>query len=249
MPSNARAISILLLGVCLAVLGGCGATHDDKAPARAAARHTSARTARVAAAGDATRTTQTPAPPVASRPLPRGVVALVGAIAITKQELEHWTGVEAIALQSGSPRETRSLPAGGRASLQRKALQTLIVHYWVREEAARTGVALTSGEVDGMLRLWFPSKSAFRRHLARTGLHASDERLLVEDLLLPEKWHRTVLPVYARLRRNTAPETIRQSGEVDAEVSKLTQSMTRRWTPRTQCREGYVVRFCGDYRE
>jgi hypothetical protein len=192
---------------------------------------------------------QSPATRSALRPLARGVVALVGAIPITKQALEHWTEVEAIEELPRPARLTRPLPAPERASLQQKALQMLIARYWVGEEAARASVALTGGEVERMLRLRFPGKGALQRFLVRTGLRASDERFLMENLLLPEKWHRAVLPAYARLRRNGGHESIREANEIDVEVGNLSESLTRRWTPRTHCHAGYVVMFCSEYRE
>jgi hypothetical protein len=37
-------------------------------------------------------------------------------------------------------------------------------------------------------------------------------------------------------------------GEVDSELSKLSESMTKKkWTPRTHCRMGYVMAVCSEY--
>jgi len=134
------------------------------------------------------------------------------------------------------------------AALQEHMLEVLIVRYWVAEEAARAGVALTSRDIRRALKREFPTAADFDRYLAFTGLHASDWRFVLEGELLPEKWHRTILPAYARLRRSKPPESEQMPAEIDLEVSDLTQSMTRRWTPRTRCKTGYVVTFCSEYR-
>lgn len=135
-----------------------------------------------------------------------------------------------------------------REALLRQALETLIVHYWVQEEAAKAGIALTVQEVRREVRGQFPTKTALRRFLAFTGLHLSDVRLLFEDALLPAKWQSATLPAYARLRRSKRPETIQMSGEIDTEVAALRRAMSERWTPRTHCRKGYVVTGCSEHR-
>ena len=139
--------------------------------------------------------------------------------------------------------------AQAHAALQQQVLEMLISYHWVREETAREGVALSRGEVDRLLRQQFPTGADLRRFLAFTGLRMSDERFFLENLLLREKWHRAALPaLYARLRRENGGESLRMVEEIDADVSKLTESLAERWTPRTHCRAGYVVRFCSEYR-
>jgi hypothetical protein len=132
-------------------------------------------------------------------------------------------------------------------ALRQQMLGRLIIRFWVKEEAAKAGVAVTTREIDRALRVQFPTEAEFHRFLAFTRLHASDERFILEDELLLEKWQRATLPVYARLRRSRPPESMQMAGEVDSEVSKLTQSMSKRWTRRTRCRRGDVVTECGEH--
>jgi len=132
------------------------------------------------------------------------------------------------------------------ATLQRQVLETLIIHYWVKEEAARAGVVGTAREFNEAFRRAYPTKAGFRRFLAFTGLHASDERFLLQGSLLLNKWQRATLPVYTRVPRS-GPETGGRASEVDVELQKLSNDMTARWTPRTHCGAGYVVMLCSEY--
>jgi hypothetical protein len=124
-------------------------------------------------------------------------------------------------------------------------LEKLIIHYWVKEEATRAGIAVTSRELNQNLQRRFPTKAELRRFLAFTGLRAADERLIVNDELLTDKWPRATLPVYTRLRRSKPPETVQMVGEVDSEVGKLFAAMKRRWTPKTVCTSPHLLPVCG----
>jgi len=131
--------------------------------------------------------------------------------------------------------------------VQIRALQALIIHYWVKEEAARAHVAaVTSEELGQTLHRDFSTEAGFHRFLALTGLHASDERRIVEDELLRAKWVST-LPGVVRLRRSKAPESGQMVGEIDREQYEQTENMRLRWIPRTHCRVGYVVPLCSEY--
>jgi hypothetical protein len=162
--------------------------------------------------------------------LPANVVLRVGANLVSKQAFAHWMRVEAILSGAVLPQE--------EAGLREETAEILVLHYWVQEEATRAGIRLSAAE----------QKEA---HRSSARLSASDNELVIGDELLLEKWHRAVLPVYARLLRllrMKGDETAAMVNEVHAEIGALTAHMTTRWTPRTVCRTGYVMYLCGDYR-
>lgn len=135
-----------------------------------------------------------------------------------------------------------------RATLSQQALELLITHCWVREEAARAGVAVSAQAVGNALRREFPKMADLRRFLAFSRLRLSDRTLVLEDQLLRDRWPRSTLPAYARLRRSKRPETPQMVAEVDNELARLQAAMTARWRPRTRCRAGYVISTCSEYR-
>jgi hypothetical protein len=182
-----------------------------------------------------------------TRPVPRGVVpkppgyrgciAYLAAIAKARQAQPEPNAAQ-LDRQCAQKHET----------LLRSMLEMLINHFWVKEEAVRAGTAVTAREINQALRWQFPAETELHRFLAFTGLHASDERFILENVLLLGKWQYASLPVYARLRRSKPPETARMAEEVDIELGKLSESMRKRWIPRTHCRARYVVPLCSEYR-
>jgi hypothetical protein len=182
-----------------------------------------------------------------TRPVPRGVVP----------KPPDYRDCIAYLAAIAKARKTRPEPAAAQLdhqcaqkheTLLRSMLEMLIDHFWVNEEAARAGVAVAAREINQALRRRFPTEVELHRFLALTRLRASDERLLLKNVLLLGKWQHASLPVYARLRRSKPPETAQMADEVDVELGKLSESMKRRWTPRTHCRAGYVVALCAEYR-
>jgi hypothetical protein len=134
-----------------------------------------------------------------------------------------------------------------RKSLSTQALEKLIVHYWIHEDAAKDGIKMTPRDVAQALDKRFPTEAGLHRFLAYTGMHRSDERVILEEELLRDKWQRAILPVYTRVRRIKSLETDQMVGEVDHELSMLTIRVTDKWTPQTHCRSAYVVRVCSEF--
>jgi len=132
-----------------------------------------------------------------------------------------------------------------RMSLERQTLSVLIDAYWVREEAAARNVLVNPAEVERELRRVFLSKRW--RFPASVGAPTPYERFVVDDRLLLAELQRRTLPIYARLRRTGHPEGPRLAEEVDAEIQRLANELTSRWTPRTHCQAGYVVSECSEY--
>jgi hypothetical protein len=132
-----------------------------------------------------------------------------------------------------------------RKSLRQQAVSLLIVHYWVSEEAARHDLSAPTHEVRRATRRIYRTEPR-RGLLAAAGVRPSDERLVVEDHLLRDKLQRR-LPIFDVLRRTVGPEPKQTVVQIELAVQKLTDEMTRRWTPRTHCRSGYVVSECSEY--
>jgi hypothetical protein len=132
-------------------------------------------------------------------------------------------------------------------NLREQALLALITHYWVSGEAAKRHVNITDDEIRKEKDRKFLAKGG-RRSLEAAGVRPADERFFVESQVLLAKLQRSTLPVYAELRRAVGPETPGMVNRVDAEIQRLSDEMTRRWTPRTQCRTGFVVSECSEYK-
>jgi hypothetical protein len=132
--------------------------------------------------------------------------------------------------------------------LQGQALRLLVTHDWVSEEAAKLGLKTTAEEV----RRALPHESWARRnvrYLRAAGVRASDERFVLESQLLQIKLQRRVLPIYTELRRSHRPETPAMAERVDAALSRFSQLLALRWTPRTHCRVSIVIPECMGYDE
>lgn len=220
MTTFSRTGAVVLCAIALE-LSACAGTHHGKIAAAQTSPRKTASSALAAGSG-----------------LPDEVVVRVGRNLITRQALAHWMRVEADLQSPGTP------APGQDAALREETLEILILHYWVKEEATNAGVAVSARELNRVLKRAFPTAA---KPPVSGGLRASDEAFVLDDDLLLEKWRRTTLPVYARLRRSKGPESAETVGEVHSEIAKLTARMTDRWTPRTQCRAGYLIALCSDY--
>jgi hypothetical protein len=181
------------------------------------------------------------------RPVPRGVIPKPPGY----RDCIAYLAAIAQARQTRPEPDTAQLDhqcAQKHETLRRSMLEMLINHFWVKEEAAKAGVRVTAREINQVLRRRFPTEAELHRFLAFTGVHVSDERFLLGNVLLLAKWQRASLPVYDRLRRSKPPESAQMAEEVDVELGKLSESMKRRWTPRTRCGASYVVALCSEYK-
>jgi hypothetical protein len=130
-------------------------------------------------------------------------------------------------------------------ALQDHMLDILITNYWVSEEAANKGLRVTAKEVQQAFHRQFPTQAKFRKFLAITGERPSDQRLLIKHKLLLEKLQWSVSP----LRGHVGPESEQMADQVDLSIDKLSDELKRKWTPQTNCRAGYVVSECRQFRE
>ena len=180
------------------------------------------------------------------RPVPRGALPVPPRYRDCIAYLATIAGAERAGPAPGAAQLKRRCEAQLRA-LREQALEALIVYSWIEQEAAMLGIRVTGAEVSRVLRREFPTNAVFLRFLRSARLQARDERLVVKQQLLREKWHES-LPVYTRLHRSKTRESAQMVGELDAAVGRLNARMTARETRRTYCRAGYVVSVCREYR-
>lgn len=131
-------------------------------------------------------------------------------------------------------------------AIQRHILDILITDYWVSEEAADKKLTVNANEVQRTLKRDFPTQAKFREYLSSTGERPADQRAMIEHQLLLGKLQWRVSPL--RGHPFTGPESERMSNEVDLSIARLSEEMRRKWTPRTDCRAGYVVSECRQFR-
>lgn len=204
------------------------------------------------------------------------VVVRVNGHAITRASLEHWTKVEAVLAYDYRPTKpvpkgvvpdpprfasciaylrtlARRQQGGAGATgaqlmrqcheryeqLQHDVLDILIGDYWVRGEGAARGVTVTEAEVDRTLRYEFPQKGSLERFAALSGETVAEQRFLLYANLLQTK-------LQAQRERSLASRGL--SGErMQRELARAAAEFAARWTPRTDCSPGYVVRECRQY--
>jgi hypothetical protein len=130
-------------------------------------------------------------------------------------------------------------------AVQRHMLDILITNYWVSEEAATKGLKVTAKEVQRALDRQFQTRAKFRKFLAITGERPADQWSIIEHKLLLEKLQWSVSP----LRGHVGPESEQMANQVDLSIAKLGDDMKKKWTPQTNCRAGYVVSECRQYRD
>lgn len=130
-------------------------------------------------------------------------------------------------------------------AVQRHILDILITDYWVSEEAASKRLKVSAKEVQRALQRQFPSQAKFREYLSITGERPADQRALIKHQLLLKKMQWRVSPL--RGHTVTGPESEQMINAVDLSLARLGEEMRRRWTPRTDCRVGYVVSECSQF--
>jgi hypothetical protein len=128
--------------------------------------------------------------------------------------------------------------------LQRKALSILIQTLWYEGMAAEEGTSLTTAELNQAYRQFiqreYSEHEGFSRYLAATGLNASDELLRVRKNLLETKLRQ-------KLEREL--RAVRGRGTRERELQlKIEVGSTGKWLAKTNCRAGYVVLYCRQYR-
>jgi foldase protein PrsA len=208
---------------------------------------------------------------------PSEVVAEVGNTAITKALLDHWTRIEAIVLYNqmptspvpkgvvpDPPRYTacvaylRATPYGLAAkkvllteeqlrsqcraryqTVRQTALSFLITWNWIIGEGTDRGLtaseAVIRKRLEQVKHAEFATESAFRHHLALTGETISDRLLRSKVKVFSAGLERKLLEGL----------TPRQAVQVS---KRFVGEFPRRWAAKTNCRRGYVVPNCRQYK-
>jgi hypothetical protein len=202
------------------------------------------------------------------------VVAKIGEdTLITKATVDRWTAIEAVVAHEANPRQrapkgvipdppdyanciaylrqSGSKPAAGpeprssqlksecskqRTTLRDDILEILITGHWLAMEAASLGIKVSHADVKHSLIQKFATKAALDRFLMLTGESEADEEFLLKRRLLS-------IRILAKLERPGLSSTQRRQAFV-----AFYQGLARRWTARTDCRPGYVVSECRQYR-
>jgi hypothetical protein len=240
---------VLLFGLALAAtLGACGSasSRHGTVPAQVANR----------AAG----------PVSAGR-----VVVRVGSTRITGETYDHWLTIGEATVQmprAGRPAPTPvayvpprftacvtrlrgASPSDGDAQLkdrcrrayeaiQARILGFLITGDWLREEARERHVSVTPTAVQSRFeeerRSHYPKAVDFKRLQETTRQTVPDLEFAVKTEMLS-----------GRLLDQFAKRTGREAASPKA-VAAFNHAIVARWTPRTDCEAGYVVRDCRQYR-
>jgi hypothetical protein len=227
----------------------------------------------LASCGSSKSRTTDDRPAVATaHPPPADIVIRVGGATISKATYEHWmsigeatveapkpTGPLPKAIEYQPPRFTACVahlresagdsrsPAVLQAACRRtyegiraRILNFLITGYWLRGEAARAHTSVSSAEVHRRFEQEreqnYPTAASFRRLEQASRQTEPDLEFAVETEMLS-----------ARLLARFAAETGHGESEQQA-VAAFNARIKSAWVPRTNCRPGYVMRDCRQYR-
>jgi hypothetical protein len=159
-------------------------------------------------------------------------------------------------------------------SLKTNALGYLISADWLIDEASAQDVAVTDRQVHARLisiaRQDFPAKGSFERFLRSSPYTVSDLLLRIKLEMLSERLERKVpgraakvtqtqiasyyaahRSRFAHQRLSAVSTSIRQelrSQDEERSFAAFKTAFRKRWTARTDCRPGYVVLECRQYR-
>jgi hypothetical protein len=125
---------------------------------------------------------------------------------------------------------------------QDETLSTLIIDYWVNDEATRRGITVTDHEIKvetAKLGINLP------RHPKPTSMGLSNARLLIGTHILLDKLYER-LPISSAIRRSKhiSPQL---DHELDTAHLKLNTEIANRLTPKTHCRPQLLVPGCNNY--
>jgi hypothetical protein len=210
--------------------------------------------------------------------LPAGVVAAVGNHQVSLITLEHWARVEGelaneatsnaanpewdkpdppaytgciARLGPSGPARTPAVIAAARRAckasyheLQQKALAYLLRKIWDEEQAAEQHIRLTSTEVEREYQIFtrreYPEPGELGRMLAYSGMSVADEMLRIKQNMLQERLLLKAAPILRAAEGHGPAERAAQA--------RITTIPEDRLLNKTNCRAGYVVEVCRQYR-
>jgi hypothetical protein len=114
-------------------------------------------------------------------------------------------------------------------------LEILITGAWNEASAAELGITATVSEARRRLLAKYPSPASLKRFLAVTGMSEADEERLLKRTIVSDKLQR-----HAAASAHSPSEALERQARFFLSVSK-------KWTPQTQCRPGYVVSQCREH--
>lgn len=124
--------------------------------------------------------------------------------------------------------------------IQARVLNFLITGYWLREEAAKTHASVSQAEVHRKFNEYrqedYPSATAFQRLKEASHQSVPDLEFAVETQMLSAR----LLEHFTTHISNNQPE--------QATITAFNQYIASKWTPRTICKPGYIVKDCKQYR-
>jgi hypothetical protein len=125
--------------------------------------------------------------------------------------------------------------------LRRHILDILLIHDWLKNEAAERGVKLTNAERETLLHRVAPTPAALHRYLSNTGERLADLRLIIERDLLDTKLERLM---DARIKH----DGVTSEHQRERALVKAATEFTNKWASKTYCHAGFVVSECRQYR-
>jgi hypothetical protein len=161
--------------------------------------------------------------------IPGDAVVQVDGAPITRATFAHWMRIA----------KAPSKPGPRYQAAKAEVLGFLISADWLIGESSSLGVKLSDAEVKRELikekLAEFPEPAKFRAFLQSSGETVSDLLLNLKVHLLGQKLERRALKGKTQAARQKAFEA-------------FVKAFRKRWTVKTQCRAGYVVEDCPQYR-
>jgi hypothetical protein len=200
------------------------------------------------------------------------VVVQVGAMPITGATYDHWMAIGAATveipkptgplpkpvayeppgftacvahLHTGAPKSTTATQLRAKCQqtyegIRSRILNFLISGYWLRGEAAERHASVTEAEVrkkfEEEKRANYPSAASFRRLEEASRQTVSDLMFAVETQMLSGK----LLEKFTKAHSHEKSE--------QATIAAFNKSIRGKWTARTSCQLGYVIRDCKQYK-
>jgi phosphatidylethanolamine-binding protein (PEBP) family uncharacterized protein len=187
----------------------------------------------LAGCGGSSSTSSTPAVPASpvAAPASQGTAAKVDAVAyvsstpIPKASYQHWLAVETALGAAGSP--------------SHQALGFLITSEWVLGEAAARHISVSEAEVKQryaqLVHQSFPKSGSLKKYLAKSGETEADLLARIKVELLASK-------IAAKVTAG------KSSAQRTALLSSFERNFHAHWKDYTDCKPGYVMEDCKQYK-
>lgn len=152
-------------------------------------------------------------------------VATVSGVPISKTSYQHWLAVEQDLAASGSP--------------SHQALGFLITSEWVLGEAGARRMSVSEAEVKQrfaqLVHQSFPKAGSLHAYLAKSGETEGDLLARIKVELLAAR-------IAAKVTAGTSP------AQRTAVLTSFERSFQQHWKGRTDCKPGYVMEDCRQYK-